>query len=74
LRQEQFGTVRCYDSQSGMGWIAPEDGGGDIAVYAAAVNAAGLGQLASNQKIGFEVSAGPRGRRATGLWATWSNR
>ena len=74
MKIEQFGTVRCYDSGAGLGWIAPDDGGGEIAVYQAAVCAAGLGQLADNQKIGFEIAAGPHGRRAVGLWATWSNR
>lgn len=74
MRHEQFGTVRCYDSRVGQGWIAPDDGGIDIAVYQAAINAAGLGQLARNQKIGYKVHAGPSGPRAVGLWATWSNR
>lgn len=74
MRHNSFGTVRYYDSQIGQGWIAPDDGGGDISVNQAAVNAAGLGQLVSNQKIGFEVNAGPSGRSAVDLWATWANR
>lgn len=74
MRHEQFGTVRCYDSRVGRGWIEPDDGGSDIAVYQAAIDAAGLGLLVSNQKIGYKIYAGSSGPRAVGLWATWSNR
>ena len=74
LRHNCSGTVRYYDIQIGQGWIAPDGGGSDISVNQAAVNAAGLGQLISNQKIGFEVNAGPSGRSAVDLWATWANR
>ena len=68
----KFGTVKHYDSRTGEGWIAPEDGGRDIAVGTNAVANARLGQLAKGQTIGFHIA--PDQRAAIDLWATWSNR
>jgi len=67
-----FGTVRCFDCRTGEGWITPDDGSRDISVQQAAVNEAGLGQLATGQTVGFHIAA--RQRTAVDLWATWSNR
>lgn len=68
----KFGTVRCYDSHTGEGWITPQDGGHDIAVGSGAVTNARLGQLAKGQTVGFHIA--PDHREAVDLWATWSNR
>ncbi len=40
----------------------------------AAVNDAGLGQLAAGQIVGFKLVAKRLDRVAVDLWATWSNR
>lgn len=67
-----FGTVRCYDSMTGEGLIAPHDGSGDVHVGRSAVRQAGLGQIAPGQVLGFAI--GRNSRRAENLWASWSNR
>ena len=73
----RFGTVRCFNRQFGQGWITPDDGGREVAVQQAAVNDAGLGQLAVGQVVGFHIADGianEHHRTAVDLWATWSNR
>ena len=72
LKHMNFGTVRCFDSSSGEGWITPDDGGRDIFVHQSAVDCARLGQLARGQTLGFHLADGQR--TAVDLWATWSNR
>ena len=68
----KFGTVRCFDTLTGEGWITPDDGGRDISVRRPAVLQANLGQLARGQTLGFHVAGD--NPTATDLWATWSNR
>jgi len=72
LKTTKFGTVRCFDTQTGKGWITPNNGGNDIMVKQAAINHAGLGQIAIGQTIGFDIAR--KNRSAVNLWATWSNR
>lgn len=69
-----FGTVRCYNCRTGLGWIQPDDGSGEIAVKETAVSQAGLGQLAPEQRLGFRIETRRKSRLATQLWATWSDR
>lgn len=67
-----FGTVRCFDTKTGSGWISPNSGGPDISVRPAAISHANLGQLSKGQTLGFSVHKD--NRTAVDLWATWSNR
>lgn len=67
-----FGTVRCFDTRTGEGWIIPDDGSHDIVVKQAAIDRARLGQLADGQTLGFQLDE--KRRAAVELWATWSNR
>ncbi len=73
MKSLRFGTVRCFNTRSGHGWIMPDDGSHEISVQQAAVNDAGIGQLAAGQVVGFHVTDGHL-RTAVDLWATWSNR
>ena len=72
LKTTKFGTVRCFDTQTGEGWITPDDGGNDVIVRQTAINHAGLGQIAIGQMIGFDIAR--KNRVAVNLWAAWSNR
>ena len=49
------GTVKWFNPDKGFGFIQPEDGGRDVFVHVTAVQAAGLQDLAENQKVTFEV-------------------
>ncbi len=49
------GTVKWFNAQKGYGFIQPEGGGRDVFVHISAVEAAGLRDLAENQKVTYEV-------------------
>ena len=49
------GTVKWFNAQKGYGFIQPEGGGKDVFVHITAVQAAGLQDLAENQKVTFEA-------------------
>ncbi|MCZ6605017.1 MAG: cold shock domain-containing protein [Alphaproteobacteria bacterium] len=72
-----FGVVKSFDANTGVGLIVPEsdgDVGHDVVVTQAAIDAAGLGQLAVNQRIGYEIETKGRHRSAVKLWAPWTYR
>ncbi len=70
-----FGTVVSYSPDTGRGLIAPDSGAAPIPVTPAAVAAAGLGQLAERQRVGFDIApANDAGSTAVNLWTTWSGR
>jgi CspA family cold shock protein len=50
------GTVKCFNTQKGYGFIQPEGGGGrDIFVHISAVERAGLITLREGQQIEYEL-------------------
>ena len=49
------GTVKWFNAQKGYGFIQPEGGGKDVFVHISAMQAAGLQDLAENQRVTFEV-------------------
>ncbi len=59
------GTVKWFNPTKGFGFIAPENGDGDVFVHISAVQSAGMDSLAEGQRIEFEVVT-ERGRQAAG--------
>ena len=57
------GTVKWFNAQKGFGFIQPENGGKDVFVHITAVQAAGLHDLAENQRVTYEVVT-ERGKQA----------
>ena len=57
------GTVKWFNPDKGFGFIQPQDGGKDVFVHIAAVQAAGLQSLNENQKVTYEVVT-ERGKQA----------
>ena len=60
------GTVKWFNTTTGYGFIAPDDGGKDVFVHISAVERAGMTGLADNQKISFEMIEGRDGRKMAG--------
>jgi cold shock protein len=52
---KQAGKVKWYNPEKGYGFIAPDNGKGDVFIHRSALEAAGLNDLSDNQKIEFEV-------------------
>jgi len=59
------GTVKWFDEAKGFGFIAPEDGSSDVFVHYSVIEGKGFRTLAENQKVEFDVKAGPKGPQAT---------
>jgi CspA family cold shock protein len=57
------GTVKWFNGTKGYGFIAPDDGGGDVFVHVSAVEKAGMRALNEGQKLSFEVQK-ERGKSA----------
>ncbi len=57
------GTAKWFNPQKGFGFIQPEGGGKDVFVHITAVQAAGLNDLAENQRVTYEVVT-ERGKQA----------
>ena len=60
------GTVKCFNTKKGFGFIEPEDGGKDVFVHISAVEASGLAGLEDNQKVTYELEEGRDGRQMAG--------
>jgi len=49
------GTVKFFNGAKGFGFIAPDDGGGDIFVHVSAVERSGLNGLNEGDQVSFET-------------------
>ncbi len=58
------GTVKWFDDAKGFGFIAADDGSGDVFVHHSAINGSGFKTLAEGQKVQFETQKGPKGLAA----------
>jgi cold shock protein len=57
------GTVKWFNTEKGYGFIAPDEGGGDVFVHISAVERAGMRTLVEGQKISYDVVT-ERGKQA----------
>jgi CspA family cold shock protein len=63
------GTVKWFNDTKGFGFITPDGGGEDVFAHFSAINSAGFKSLAENQRVSFEVVAGPKGKQASNILA-----
>jgi cold shock protein len=58
------GTVKWFNAEKGYGFIAQDDGGGDIFVHYSSIAADGFRSLDEDQRVQFEITQGNRGPQA----------
>jgi len=63
------GTVKWFNADKGYGFIAPDDGSGDVFVHFSAIEATGYRALEENQKVEYSVTQGPKGPQAAQVHA-----
>jgi len=55
------GTVRWFSYSKGCGFIVPDCGGADVFAHFSGFRDATLRSLDPNQRVRYQVSAGPKG-------------
>ena len=63
------GSVKWFSDEKGFGFIAQEGGGADVFVHHSNIQGNGYKSLAENQKVEFDVVAGPKGPQAENVRA-----
>ena len=58
------GTVKWFNAEKGFGFIAPDDGSKDVFVHFSALTGDGYKSLDDNQRVEYDVTAGPKGPQA----------
>ena len=58
------GTVKWFSADRGYGFIAPDDGTGDVFVHQSAIQAEGHRSLQENQRVEYTARRGPKGTQA----------
>ena len=59
--------MKWYDSGKGYGFIAADDGAGDILLHANCLRRCGITQPADGARVVIEAIAGERGRQAVNV-------
>jgi len=64
------GTVKWFNDSKGFGFITPDGGGKDLFAHFSAIQGnGGYKSLRENQKVSFDVTAGPKGPQAANIKA-----
>lgn len=58
------GRVKWYDISKGYGFVAADDGGGDVLLHANCLRRSGLSQAAEGARVTLQAVRGDRGRQA----------
>jgi len=64
-----IGTVKWFNAEKGFGFITQENGP-DVFVHFSAIEGGGYKSLDENDKVEFEVTAGPKGPNAVAASVT----
>ncbi|MCY4353942.1 MAG: cold-shock protein [Truepera sp.] len=58
------GTVKWFSNEKGYGFIARDDGGGDLFVHFSAIEGDGYRSLSEGDEVTFDVGEGAKGPQA----------
>lgn len=61
------GTVQWFDRFKGYGFIAPDEGGGDLFAHHESIDGTREVALSPDQKVEFDVQQGPKGLQAVNI-------
>jgi CspA family cold shock protein len=61
------GKVKWFNSEKGYGFIALDDGSGDVFVHYSAIEGGGYRELQENEPVELDVEQGPKGLQARGV-------
>ena len=61
------GIVKWFNSEKGFGFIAPDDGSGDVFVHYSEIQGHGFRSLDENQRVEYTVGQGQKGPQATAV-------
>ena len=56
------GTVKFFNDMKGFGFIQRDDGGEDVFVHISALERAGMGPVAQNDRLSFDIESDRRGK------------
>jgi len=65
----QTGVVKFFNGEKGYGFIAQDGEGPDVFVHYSAIQSDGYRSLDENQRVEFEITAGPKGPQADAVRA-----
>jgi cold shock CspA family protein len=63
------GIVKWFNAEKGFGFIAPDDGSGDVFAHFSAIAGNGFRELSENQKVEFDIEQGQKGPQAANIRA-----
>ena len=66
-QRKTTGIVKWFNDAKGFGFITPDGGGEDVFAHFSAINATGFKSLQENQRVTFDITAGPKGKQAANI-------
>ncbi|MFO1320138.1 MAG: cold-shock protein [Burkholderiales bacterium] len=61
------GKVKWFNEAKGFGFITPDEGGKDVFAHFSGIAGKGFKTLRENQRVSYDVTAGPKGDQAINI-------